>query len=62
METITRRELVKSIAATFAISLPEAASRVTFNTEELELEGTEYTAAAAAEIERCIAADVRAGK
>ncbi|AYN56850.1 hypothetical protein PBI_ANDREW_35 [Arthrobacter phage Andrew] len=62
MNTISRRELVKSIAATLEISLPEAASRVTFCTEELELEGTAYSQNAAAEIERCIAADLRAGK
>jgi len=62
METITRPELVRSLAATFSISLPEAASRVTFNAEELEMTGTTYTAAQAAEIERCIAADLRAGK
>ncbi|MGO4143829.1 hypothetical protein AB4Y77_01980 [Paenarthrobacter sp. YAF11_1] len=61
-EAITRHELVRSIAATLSLSLPDAASRVTFTTEELEMEGTAYTAAQAAEVERCIAGDVRRGK
>lgn len=62
MDTISRSELIRSIAETLNISLPEAARRVSFTVEELELEGTEYGPHAAAEIERCIAADVRAGK
>ncbi|MFJ4168341.1 hypothetical protein ACIPY3_02410 [Paenarthrobacter sp. NPDC089714] len=62
MGNINRRELVKSIADTFGLGLPDAASRVTFNSEELEIEGTTYTEAQAAEVERCIAADLRSGK
>lgn len=61
-KTISRRELVKSIAATLEIAQWDAASRVTFCSEELELDGTAYTENEAAEIERCIAADLRAGK
>ncbi|QGH74523.1 hypothetical protein HYQ03_gp36 [Arthrobacter phage Kuleana] len=60
---VTRAALIHSLAGQLEISLPEAARRVTFTARELEYEAPNlYTAAQAAEIERCIVADVRAGK
>ena len=61
--TVARPVLIHSIAAQLEISLPETARRVTFTTRELGWEArSTYTADQAAEIERCIVADVRAGK
>jgi len=54
--------LVAQIAATFNIPNWESASRVDFNISELELDANNLTPAQAAEIERCIAADLKAGK
>ena len=63
MSTVTRSALIQELAAAFEISTPEAASRVTFNAEELEMPAAgPFTDNQAAEIERCIAADLRASK
>lgn len=62
-EHVARPVLIHSIAGQLELSLPETARRVTFTSRELGFEApTLYTPAQAAEIERCIAADVRAGK
>ncbi|AYN58264.1 hypothetical protein PBI_KEPLER_37 [Arthrobacter phage Kepler] len=62
-ELVARPVLIHSLAGQLEISLPEAARRVTFTTRELGWEArSTYTPAQAAEVERCIAADVRAGK
>lgn len=55
METISRRELAKSIAAQHSISIPRAAMLVTIAAGELELEGTEYSLRTAGELEALIA-------
>lgn len=62
-EVVARPVLIHSLAGQLEISLPEAARRVTFTTRELGWEArSTYTPAQAAEIERCIVADVKAGK
>ncbi|QOP64930.1 hypothetical protein SEA_BRYNNIE_32 [Arthrobacter phage Brynnie] len=62
-EHVARPILIHSIAGQLEISLAETARRVTFTSRELGFDApTLYTPAQAAEIERCIAADVRAGK
>lgn len=60
---VARPVLIHSLAGQLEISLPEAARRVTFTSRELGYEApTLYSPAQAREIERCIVADVKAGK
>ena len=60
---VARPVLIHSLAGQLEISLPEAARRVTFTSRELGYNApTLYSPAQAAEIERCIVADVKAGK
>ncbi|QRI45441.1 hypothetical protein SEA_LEONA_33 [Arthrobacter phage Leona] len=56
------KQLTTSIARTFDIRRWDAGSRVDFAIEELEIDPNNISEAQAAEIERCIAADLRAGK
>ncbi|UXE05177.1 hypothetical protein SEA_JAMUN_31 [Arthrobacter phage Jamun] len=55
METITRKELAKSVAAQHEISIPRAAMLVSIAAAELELEGTTYSLRTAGELEAIIA-------
>lgn len=55
-------DLARHIANTLNITITESASRVTFCVEELELDTAHITEKQATEIERCIAADLKAGK
>jgi hypothetical protein len=53
-----------SIAIAVALEIPfwEAESRVAFNVSELELDPNNISDEGIAEVQRCIAADIRAGK
>ncbi|QOI67677.1 hypothetical protein SEA_ORCANUS_32 [Arthrobacter phage Orcanus] len=55
METVSRKELAKSVAAQHNISTPRAAMLVTIAAAELELEGTTYSLRQAGELEAIIA-------
>ncbi|UVK62571.1 hypothetical protein SEA_TAYLORSIPHT_32 [Arthrobacter phage TaylorSipht] len=55
MDTVSRKELAKSVAAQHEVSTPRAAMLVTIAAAELELEGTTYTARQAGELEAIIA-------
>ncbi|AYN57684.1 hypothetical protein PBI_DAOB_37 [Arthrobacter phage Daob] len=55
METISRRQLAKSIAAQHEISTPRAALLVTIAAAELEIDGETYSLRQAGELERVIA-------
>lgn len=62
-ERVSRPRIVVDLSVALTITLAEAARRVTFTSRELGYGArTSYTSDQATEIERCITADVRAGK
>ena len=58
----TAAQLAASFVKLLKLTPADAASRVEFNITELELDPNNITTKQAAEIERCIVADIKAGK